>query len=142
MFMKTIHHVGIAVNSIEDSILFYTNFLGMKQITSIVEDDIQKVKVVLLASKNQSPHSHIELIEELESPSPITNLLKQKNRLYHICIEVLSIQEAITEARQSKAIVILKPTTAKLFNGRKIAFIYTPDRYIIEFLEAKSSDQS
>ena len=48
--------------------------------------------------------------------------------------------QALEEARAMKSIIILKPTPAKLFNNRKIAFIFTPDRYIIEFLETETSE--
>ena len=46
--MTTIHHTGIAVTSIEDKLPFYFSALGMKQLTDIKHDPIQKVRVVLL----------------------------------------------------------------------------------------------
>jgi catechol 2,3-dioxygenase-like lactoylglutathione lyase family enzyme len=124
------------VDSIDKSIPFYRDILGMKQTTEIITDPIQKVKVVLLSPQEGSRETtQIELIEEIEQPSPISNILKQKNRLYHYCFEVDSIDEALIEARETRMIVLGKPVPAKLFKDRKIVFLFTPDRYLIELLE-------
>lgn len=134
--MEAIHHIGIAVESIEDSITYYTDFLGMQQETDIILDEIQKVRVVLLQPNKDSTNStRIELIEEAGTPSPITKILKSNNRMYHFCLEVESIDDKLETAREHGSIIIQKPVPAKLFDGRKIAFIFTPDRYIIEILQ-------
>lgn len=133
MEFDEIHHLGVAVESIEDSLPYYTNFLGMQQVSEIVADPIQKVKVVLLQPSDGS--TRIELIEELESPSPISNILKQKNRMYHFCVEVEDIDQVIEETKSNRSIVLGEPVPAKLFNNRRIVFLFTPDRYLIELLE-------
>ena len=130
-----IHHTGIAVESIEKAIGFYTNVLGMEQTTEIVHDPIQKVKVVLLAYPEQKSGPFIELVEPAGVPSPIDNVLKQNNHLYHICLEVSSLEATLQKVRKERAIIIQKPVPAKLFNGRKIAFVWTPTRHMIEYLE-------
>ncbi|NHJ31399.1 MAG: lactoylglutathione lyase [Asgard group archaeon] len=136
MKLNNIHHVGIAVPSIEKAIKFHVEVLGMKQVTDIVHDELQNVKVVLL-SPEESDHenySYVELVESVGS-SPVDQILKQRNRLYHYCIEVENIEETLEKARKEHALIVLPPTPAKLFNGRKIAFIWTPAQYLLEFLE-------
>jgi methylmalonyl-CoA epimerase len=141
MKFDQIHHIGVAVESIDNSLPFYTNILGMTQTTEIVEDPIQKVRVVLLSPDGIGKEStKIELIEETETPSPISNILKQKNRLYHYCFEVENLEEALIEARREKLLIIGKPVPAALFNGRRIVFLFAPDRYLIELLEQENSD--
>ena len=135
MKFDEIHHIGIAVDSIARSLPYYTEFLGMVQETGIVSDPIQKVRVVLLGPGGNQSQTRIELIEELETPSPISNILKQKNRMYHFCVEVESLEQSLEEARASRSIVLGDPVPAKLFDGRRIVFIFTPDRYLIELLE-------
>lgn len=134
--MPIIHHTGIAVSSIEEKMPFYLNALGMKQLTPIIEDPIQKVKVVLVgySESDQNP-PFIELVEPAGSTTPIDRFLKQHISLYHYCIEVSHIDEALQQAKANKAIIVQKPVPAVLFNNRKIAWILTPDRYLIEFLE-------
>ncbi|MBK5113402.1 MAG: VOC family protein [Candidatus Heimdallarchaeota archaeon] len=133
---NNIHHVGIAVPSIEKALKFHVEALGMKQITDVVFDELQNVKVVLL-SPEETEHekfSYVELVESVGS-SPVDQILKQRNRLYHYCIEVPNIEEALEKARKQHAIIVLPPTPAKLFNDRKIAFVWTPAQYLLEFLE-------
>lgn len=136
MKFKNIHHVGIAVPSIEDALKFHVEALGMKQVTDIVYDESQKVKVVLLSPEetNHENYSYVELVESVGS-SPVDQILKQRNRLYHYCIEVSNIEETLEKVRKEHAIIVLQPTPAKLFNGRRIAFIWTPSQYLLEFLE-------
>lgn len=137
--MTKIHHVGVAVTSIEDTLDFHTRILGMKQYSNIIDDKILKVRVVLLAIKDQPAESCLlELVEPLESPSPIDNILKQNNRLYHYCVEVQSLKDVLKTARENHAVIALRPTPSALFNGRRIAFIWTPAHYLIEFLEKNS----
>jgi methylmalonyl-CoA/ethylmalonyl-CoA epimerase len=135
--MQKIHHVGIAVQSIEKSLEFHTQTLGMKQVSDIIHDKNLKVKVVLLEIEGQPTQSSLlELVEPAESPSPIDTILRQKNSIYHYCIEVQSLEDALSNARKNHAIITLQPTPAALFNGRRIAFIWTPSHYLIEFLES------
>jgi methylmalonyl-CoA/ethylmalonyl-CoA epimerase len=134
--MVKIHHVGVAVKSIEETLEFHTQALGMKQVSDIINDKRLKVRVVLLSiNKKSAEGCLLELVEPLESPSPIDNILKQNNRLYHYCIEVSSLESALKTARENHAVIALQPTPSALFNGRRIAFIFTPAHYLIEFLE-------
>ncbi|MHA2363827.1 MAG: VOC family protein [Candidatus Hodarchaeales archaeon] len=138
--MKKIHHIGIAVSSIEDALEFHINTLGMVQISKIIHDPIQKVNLVLLGfNDNKNEGTRIELVEPAESPSPIDGTLKRKNHLYHYCIEVESLEEALIQARSNKSIIVRRPVPAKLFNNRKIAWILTPSQYLIEFLEKENT---
>ena len=136
MKFKNIHHVGIAVPSIEEALKFHEESLGMKQITDVVYDELQKVKVVLLSPEetNHENYSYIELVESVGS-SPVDQILKQRNHLYHYCIEVSKLEETLEKVRKEHAIVVLRPTPAKLFNDRRIAFVWTPAQYLLEFLE-------
>jgi len=134
--LKNIHHVGIAVPSIEKALKFHVEALGMKQVTDIVYDELQKVKVVLLSPEetNHENYSYVELVESVGC-SPVDQILKQRNRLYHYCIEVSNLGETLDKVRKEHAIVVLSPTPAKLFNDRRIAFVWTPAQYLLEFLE-------
>ena len=134
--MTTIHHTGIAVSSIEAKLPFYFNALGMKQLSKIIHDPIQKVKVVLLGYTADDQHPpFIELVEPVGSNTPIDRFLQQNISIYHFCLEVPDIEAALQTARTNKAIIIQRPVPAVLFNNRKIAWILTPDKYLIEFLE-------
>ncbi len=131
-----IQHVGVITNDIHAAISRHEAMFDIHPITKIVEDHVQKVAVVLLSNREGDSPS-IELISPLSDDSPVINNLKKKMCLYHVCFSVDNIEIAIENARRHGAQVILRPTPAKLFRERKIAFIYTPDHYIVEFLETK-----
>lgn len=134
--MTTIHHTGLAVTSIEEKLPFYINALGMKQLTEIKHDPIQKVRVVLLGyTEDESHPPFIELVEPSGSNTPIDRFLKQNISIYHYCIEVPDINKALQTVREHKALIIQRPVPAVLFNNRLIAWILTPDKYLIEFLQ-------
>jgi methylmalonyl-CoA/ethylmalonyl-CoA epimerase len=106
---------------------------GLQMITEIVEDPVQKVSVVLLSSPQGG--MPIELISPLTEDSPVSNLLKRGVHIYQLCYEVENLERAIEDAKEHKAHVLSEPAPARVFGGRRVAFVYSPDGYIVEFLE-------
>jgi len=127
-------HIGIIVKDIEEGIKNHEKLFGYKQLGPIVDDQTQKVKVVLMGPSEDAPVK-IELISPLTDDSPVTDLLKKRQALYHLCYSVPDIEEAKQHARKSGAIVISKPVEAPLFDDRKICFLFTKDHYVIELVE-------
>ena len=77
----------------------------MLQISEIVYDPNQKVKVVLLAYPQQKDSGpFIELVEPAGVPSPIDNIIKQRNHLYHYCVEVKDLEQKLQEKSNQKDI--------------------------------------
>ena len=127
-------HIGILVEDIEQGIKNHETLFGYKQLGPIVDDPTQKVRVVLMGTSEDDPVK-IELISPLGDESPVKNLLEKRQSLYHLCYEVEDIEEAMKNARLSGAIIISKPVEAPLFNERKICFLFTRDKYVIELVE-------
>jgi len=137
------HHTGIAVFSIKDKLPYYIEVLGMTQLTEIIHDPIQKVKVVLLGyNENDTQPPFIELVEPFGESSPVTRFLKNNNSIYHYCIETPDIEISLDIARKNKSLIVQRPVPAKLFNDRRIAWILTPDKYLIEFLEKENPSKT
>jgi methylmalonyl-CoA/ethylmalonyl-CoA epimerase len=129
-----LHHVGIVVDDIESGIERYKALFGFVPVTEVADDPIQKVSVVLL-SNPKADGVPIELIAPLTEDSPVSNILKGNVRLYHLCFLVENIEEELKNFRSNGAIVISGPVPAELFEGKRIAFVYTPDKYVVELLE-------
>jgi methylmalonyl-CoA/ethylmalonyl-CoA epimerase len=129
-----LHHVGIVVDDIESGIQRYKALFGFVPITEVVDDPIQKVSVVLLSGP-EADGAPIELIAPLADDSPVSNILKGNVRLYHLCFLVENIEEALRNFRSQGAIIVSGPVPADLFEGKRIAFVYTPDKYVVELLE-------
>ena len=129
-----LHHVGIVVDDIESGIQRYRALFGFNPVTEVVDDPIQKVSVVLLSGP-EADSVPIELIAPLTDDSPVSNILKGNVRLYHLCFLVEDIEEALKNFRSHGAIIISGPVPADLFEGKRIAFVYTPDKFVVELLE-------
>ncbi|TFG33119.1 methylmalonyl-CoA epimerase [Candidatus Thorarchaeota archaeon] len=128
-------HVGIIVKDIAEGIKNHEALYGYKQLSDIVEDTTQKVRVVIMGHSENDPVK-IELISPLGEDSPVTELLNKRQAIYHLCYEVTDIEEAKNKARKNGAIVISKPVKAPLFDDRKICFLFTKDHYVIELVES------
>ncbi|KKK48839.1 hypothetical protein LCGC14_3141080 [marine sediment metagenome] len=129
-----LHHIGIAVKDIKKSIKHHEKVLGYKLSSEIVFDSIQKCNVAMLHHPDDNKVG-IELVEPVGEDAPVVNHLKKNIHLYQLAYEVENIEEVLSKARQNGSIIISKPEPSVLFNQKKIAFIFTPDRYIIEFVE-------
>ncbi len=129
-----LHHVGIVVGDIESGIQRYKAMFGFVPITEVVTDIVQKVSVVLLSGP-EADSVPLELIAPLTDDSPVSNILKGNMRLYHLCFLVDDIEEALKNFRSNGAIIISNPVPADLFEGKRIAFVYSPDKYVVELLE-------
>lgn len=88
MSVGDLHHVAIAVPSIERALPFYLNVLGMTA-GVITELPAQRVRAVFLRSAN----SRLELIEPLDESSGVARFLAARDRptLHHVCYEVTDI---------------------------------------------------
>lgn len=127
-------HVGIIVKDIEEGIKHHEELFGYKQLGPVVDDATQKVRVVLMGHTKKDPVK-IELISPLGPDSPVAELLRKRQALYHLCYRVTDIEEAKALARKNGAIVISQPVEAPLFDNRKICFLFTKDHYVIELVE-------
>ncbi|MGQ4912595.1 MAG: VOC family protein [Candidatus Thorarchaeota archaeon] len=128
-------HIGIIVKDIEKSIQNHADLLGYKQLSPIVEDTTQKVRVVLLGHSEDDPVK-IELISPTTDDSPVVDVLKKRQPIYHLCYDVDDLEDARAELRRNGAVPITQPAEAALFGNRRICFFYTKDHYVIELVES------
>jgi len=125
------HHVGIAVNSIEETAKWYIS-IGYS-ITKIIEDTFQNVHIAFL-KKDNSPL--LELVQPIDKTSPVCNILKKVGvSAYHFCYETNNLQETINDLEKRDFKVLVEPVKAIAFNNRKISFLYHIDIGLIELLE-------
>jgi len=134
--LMRLHHIGIASINLERSIKHHQRLFNLQPITDVVTDPLNKVTVILLSDPERK-NALIELVCPLGEESPVSSILRRGLSLYHLCYVVEDIESALENARKNGAKIISGPNPAKLYNGKKIAFIYTLDGYIVEFLQEK-----
>ena len=90
MKVTVIDHIGIAVQSIEESLKIWETALGIA-CTGVEEVEEQKVKTAFLPVGD----TEIELLEGTAPDSPVTKFIEKKGEgLHHIAYTVDDIQEA------------------------------------------------
>jgi methylmalonyl-CoA/ethylmalonyl-CoA epimerase len=117
-----------------------STLLGYRIISGPFDDPTQKVRVVFLA-KSDSDVVEIELIAPGSEDSPVQSMLKKSGGgAYHLCFETNDIETALSRASAQGCVVVSQPVPAVAFQGRRIAWIYTPSRQLFEIVEAKAAE--
>lgn len=129
------NHVGVAVPEIEDALKFYAKALGYQVRSGPFDDDEQQARVVFIAGGPAEPFV-IELIAPLHERSHVHRLLERGVGAYHLCYETVDINEEIKRLAASGCLIVRKPTPATAYAGRKIAWLYTPAKQLMELVEA------
>lgn len=130
----TFHHVGFVVASIEASVQGFIRALDAEWDGKIFHDPNQVVKVTFLQSK-QFGNPVLELVEPAGENSPVIPFLKRGGGLHHLCYEVKDLEQQLQLSRAERGIVVRPPLPAVAFGGRRIAWVYTKNKLLLEYLE-------
>ena len=112
-----LHHIGIVVQNINESLGEISNFLNFESTSVPTIVGSQKVNICFLKTNNV----YIELIEPADPDSPITSFVKEGAGFHHLCFEVDDIQQEIDKMVKNGARLIVAPV--KGFENRIIAFL-------------------
>jgi len=129
-----LHHVGFVVDSIQESVESFARSLGATWDGNIVFDPVQKVRVTFLQGANATD-SLIELVEPGAPDSPVSRFLERGGGLHHLCYQVDNLDSHLRFCQSVGTIVIRPPVPAVAFGGRRIAWVVTKRRLLMEFLE-------
>jgi methylmalonyl-CoA/ethylmalonyl-CoA epimerase len=130
-----LRHVGIAVNDLESAVALHERAFGQRVIAGPFVDRVQRVSVCFLGMGDDTEVS-IELVAPAAEESPINRLLAKGIGTYHVCYEVDDIAAALAHMRAHGCVVVAEPVPAVAFEGRRIAWFYTPTRQLTELVEA------
>ncbi|MBN2316587.1 MAG: VOC family protein [Sedimentisphaerales bacterium] len=127
-----IDHLGIVVTSIEDGIRHWEDVFGYRQMTEVVVNSRQNVKVVFLA-KEQS--ITVKLIEPVDEASPAYRLAKRGGGLHHLCFKCENIDRELGQLTQKGLRVLSQPAPGEAFENENIAFIFAKQGLNIELID-------
>ena len=130
-----LHHIGIVVKNIQESLGELTQFLDFTETSVPIEVKSQKVNVCFLKTSTV----YIELIEPIEKESPVKVFSESGGGFHHLCFEVENIHEEVEKMKKNGARIIVEPTLG--FENRVIAFVLlnmkNTNCNLIEFAERK-----
>jgi methylmalonyl-CoA/ethylmalonyl-CoA epimerase len=119
MDISHIEHLGIAVKSIENSLPYYENVLGLK-CYNIEEVADQKVKTAFF----KVGQTKIELLEPTSEDSTIAKFIEKKGEgIHHIAFAVPNVTEALAEV-EAKGVQLIDKAPRKGAEGLNIAFLH------------------
>ncbi len=114
-----VDHIGIAVKSIEESLKFWEQTMGIK-CEGVEEVAEQKVKTAFLPIKD----TEIELLEGTDEDSPVSKFIEKKGEgIHHLAIRVDNLDEALEELKE-KGVRLIDEKPRKGAGGCKIAFVH------------------
>lgn len=130
-----LHHVGIVVKSIQDSLGELRNYLNLETTSAIMPVGSQNVNICFL----KVGESFLELIEPTSPDSPISEFARSGGGIHHLCFEVKNIHLELISLSNKGATILVNPV--KGFDERQIAFVDLNAKNtkcgLIELLETK-----
>jgi len=129
--VKKIDHIGIAVNSVDDTLKLYTELFELEaREIEVVEEQKARVAVIPVGE------SRIELLETTDPEGPIGKYIAKRGEgMHHLALEVSSI-EAVLKTLKEKGIPLIDEKPRIGAGGAKMAFIHPKGtKVLIELVE-------
>jgi len=112
-----ISHIGIAVKSLDETVPFYTEILGLSQVPL---DHADGARIAGFAAGD----ALVELLEAQSPQSPIAKFLDRRGPgIHHICFAVDDLDAALARCR-SAGIRLVDETPRTGAEGKRIAFLH------------------
>jgi len=128
------HHWGFVVGDLQASAAGFASSLGATWDGIVYEDPHQSVRVTFLDSG--ASHPRIELVQPAGAQSPVRRFLEeQRGGLHHLCYEVEDLEAALADLTGRRALLLKPPLPAVAFSGRRIAWVMTREKLLLELLE-------
>jgi methylmalonyl-CoA/ethylmalonyl-CoA epimerase len=127
-----IDHICFAVKDLEEGIAYWERVFDYKQMTGIVVNTLQKVKVTFLTKENSLT---VKLIEPLESNLSLLNFVGRGGGFHHICFKCDNIEDGLTDLKDKGLITLVPPQPGEAFNNKKIAFLLAKYGLNIELID-------
>jgi methylmalonyl-CoA/ethylmalonyl-CoA epimerase len=127
-----LHHAGFVVSSIPVGVEDFSKRLHATWDGKITHDPNQKVKVCFLHVGD----ALIELVEPAAPDSPVGRFLAKGGGLHHLCYEVDDLDAHLELMGSRGAVITSPPLPAAAFANRRIGWVMTGQRLLLEFLES------
>lgn len=127
-----IDHICFAVKDIGEGIAYWEKIFGYKQMTGVVTNSLQKVKVVFLKKRKSLT---IKLIEPLEDNKSLANFVIRGGGFHHICFKCDNIDEGVKDLKDKGLITLVPPQPGEAFNNHDIAFLLAKYGVNIELID-------
>lgn len=115
-----IDHISFAVRNLEEGISYWCQSFGYNQMTGIVVNSLQQVKVVFLSKEDSIT---VKLIEPTEGNESLRNYVNRGGGFHHICFRCDDIIAGMSELKSKGLLTLVPPQPGEAFNNHPIAFL-------------------
>jgi methylmalonyl-CoA/ethylmalonyl-CoA epimerase len=127
-----IDHICFAVKNLTEGIEYWDSVFGYSQMTSIIENSRQKLKVTFLSKKDSIT---IKLIEPTDKNQSLLNFVNRGGGFHHICFKCDSLDREMGELTQKGLLTLVSPQPGEAFNNHDIAFLLARNGLNIELID-------
>jgi methylmalonyl-CoA/ethylmalonyl-CoA epimerase len=131
---RRFHHTGYVVKSIAEIGRDFARSIGANWSGEIIHDPLQEARVSFFRCGGPETPA-IELVEPAGEKSPLHNSVVKGGGLHHVCYEVDRLEAQLEESRAAGCVLVKQPLPAVAFGGRRIAWVFTRHKLLIEYLE-------
>ena len=128
-----ISHIGVAVNSLADTMKLYASVFGLEDADIEIETvEEQKVRAAMIPIGD----SRIELLESTDPEGVIAKYIERRGEgIHHLAIEVSNIQ-SVLDTLKEKGIPLIDTEPRIGAGGAKVAFLHPKGtKALIELVE-------
>lgn len=129
-----IDHICIAVKALEEGIDYWKTAFGYQQMTEVVVNTLQMVKVVFLRKEESLT---IKLIEPVEGNTSLQNFVNRGGGFHHICFRCDDIESTLSELKSKGLLTLVAPQPGEAFNNHDIAFLLGKYGLNIELIDTE-----
>jgi len=127
-----IDHICFAVKDLREGITYWEKIFGYSQMTEIITNTLQKVKVSFLSKEKSLT---VKLIEPLGDNQSLLNFVSRGGGFHHICFKCDNIDAGVTDLREKGLLTLVPPQPGEAFNNNKIAFLLAKYGLNIELID-------
>ena len=127
-----IDHICFAVKDLDDGIAYWEVVFGYKQMTAIVVNTLQMVKVTFLSKEDSIT---IKLIQPLETNTSLVNFVNRGGGFHHLCFKCSDINLKMDELTGKGLLKLVPPQPGEAFNNHNIAFLLARFGLNIELID-------
>ena len=129
-----IDHICFAVKDLKEGISYWNEVFGYIQMTEVIENSLQKVKVTFLS---RADSILVKLIEPNEGNQSLMNFVNRGGGFHHICFRCSDVNSQMNELSAKGLITLVPPQPGEAFNNNLIGFMLAKHGINIELIDTE-----
>ena len=127
-----IDHICFAVKDLQEGISYWETVFGYRQMTDVVQNSLQKVRVTFLCKDDSVL---VKLIEPLGDNISLVNFVNRGGGFHHLCFRVDDLEKQLAVLKGKGLIMLVPPQPGEAFNNHNISFLLAKYGTNIELID-------